>query len=104
MAFPTDQIGTNPSASRRALLKWGRLRVGTAVLTTLPSGVTDRPTQSIKTLIFNADDISILNFALLIEELESAFYRTHLVSQSILKEMSKRLEFLSYDLFQQFNR
>jgi hypothetical protein len=31
-------------------------------------------------------------------------YRTHLVSYSILKEMSKRLEFLSYELFQQFNR
>ena len=74
MDLPTDRLGANPSASRRTLLKWGMLGVGTAVLATLPSVVAARPTQSVKTLVFNADDIGILNFALLLEELESAFY------------------------------
>ncbi len=50
------------------------LGIGTAVLATLPSIVAARPTQSIKILVFSADDIGILNFALLREELESAFY------------------------------
>jgi rubrerythrin len=74
MDFSTDRLGANPSASRRTLLKWGMLGVGTAVLATLPSVVSARPAQRVKTLVFNADDIGILNFALLLEELESAFY------------------------------
>jgi hypothetical protein len=50
------------------------LDVGIGVLATLPSVIAACPAQSIKTLVFNADDIGILNFALLLEELESAFY------------------------------
>ncbi len=62
------------STSRRTLLKWGLCGLGTVALTTLPERLTAQPSQGIKTLIFSADDIGILNFALLLEELEAAFY------------------------------
>ncbi|MDF5733578.1 MAG: ferritin-like domain-containing protein [Rhizonema sp. PD38] len=62
------------SASRRTLLKWGLFSLGTAFFTTLPGAINAMPGKGIKTLTFNADDIGILNFALLLEELESAFY------------------------------
>ena len=63
------------SPSRRNLLKWGLFGVGTAALTALPSRINALvPNQFVKTLTFNADDIGILNFALLLEELEAAFY------------------------------
>ena len=74
MDFSTDELEKTPPTSRRNLLKWGMLGVGTAVLATMPSVVAARPKPYIKTLVFNADDIGILNFALLLEELESAFY------------------------------
>lgn len=62
------------SASRRQLLKWGLYGLGAAALTALPKVVTAQTTGSVRTLTFNADDIGILNFALLLEELEAAFY------------------------------
>lgn len=62
------------SASRRTLLKWGLCGLGALTLTTLPKALTAQPSSGIKTLTFNADDIGILNFALLLEELEAAFY------------------------------
>ncbi len=60
-------------ASRRKLLKWGLLGVGAAVLATVPKPLMAQTSSSL-TLTFNANDIGILNFALLLEELESAFY------------------------------
>ncbi|MBW4472457.1 MAG: ferritin-like domain-containing protein [Stenomitos rutilans HA7619-LM2] len=82
MAFPiaSPQRG---APSRRALLKWGFLSLGTAVLTTLPKTVLAQSGKSIKTLTFNADDVGILNFALLLEELEAAFYVLALASGKI---------------------
>ena len=91
MDFPTDQLGTNPSASWQTLLKWDILGIGTAVLATLPSVVSARPTQSVKTLVFNADDIGILSFALLLEELESAFYILASRSLALLRETPRVL-------------
>jgi rubrerythrin len=73
----------NLSASRRSLLKWGLFSIGTAALTTIPSKLTAQASYSIKTLTFNADDIGILNFALLLEELEAAFYILALKSGKI---------------------
>ena len=61
-------------ASRRTLLKWGLCGLGVATLTTLPQKLTAQTTSKPKTLTFNANDIGILNFALLLEELEAAFY------------------------------
>ncbi len=66
--------GKISSTSRRNLLKWGLVSLGTLALTTVPTVVTAQPRSNVKTLTFDADDIGILNFALLLEELESAFY------------------------------
>ncbi|MBW4631311.1 MAG: ferritin-like domain-containing protein [Iphinoe sp. HA4291-MV1] len=71
------------SASRRNLLKWGLFSIGTAAMTTLPSWLSAQAKGSIKTLTFNADDIGILNFALLLEELEATFYALVLKSGKI---------------------
>lgn len=62
------------AASRRTLLKWGLCGLGVAALTTLPQKLTAQTNSQPKTLTFNANDIGILNFALLLEELEAAFY------------------------------
>lgn len=62
------------STSRRTLLTWGLCGLGTVALMTLPERLTAQTSQGIKTLIFSADDIGILNYALLLEELEAAFY------------------------------
>jgi hypothetical protein len=71
------------SSTRRTLLKWGLCGLGAMVLTTLPKRLTAQTDNGIKTLTFNADDIGILNFALLLEELEAAFYLLVLKSGKI---------------------
>lgn len=71
------------STSRRSLLKWGVFGLGAFALTTLPKQLTAQTSNGIKTLTFNADDIGILNFALLLEELEAAFYLLVLKSGKI---------------------
>lgn len=67
--------------SRRGFLKWGLCGLGAAVMTTVPKTVMAQ--ASAKSLTFNADDIGILNFALLLEELEAAFYPAALSSGKI---------------------
>lgn len=71
------------STSRRALLKWGLCSFGAAALTILPKKLTAHTISSTKTLTFNANDVGILNFALLLEELEAAFYLFALSSGKI---------------------
>ena len=67
--------------SRRHALKWGLFGIGTAVLTGIPKALMAQ--TSSKSLTFNADDIGILNFALLLEELEAAFYPAAIQSGKI---------------------
>lgn len=62
------------SNSRRKLLQWSLCGLGAAVLTTIPKALVAQTSSGGRTLTFNADDIGILNFALLLEELEAAFY------------------------------
>ena len=52
--------GKLSSTSRRNLLKWGLVSLGTLALTTVPTVVTAQPRSRIRTLTFNADDIGIL--------------------------------------------
>ena len=89
-------IKTNESkadfTSRRNLLKWGLVSLGTLALTTVPAIVTAQPGSKIKTLSFNANDIGILNFALLLEELEAAFYAGVVNSRKISN--GKELEYM----------
>lgn len=84
--------GKLSSTSRRNLLKWGLVSLGTLALTTVPTVVTAQPRSRIRTLTFNADDIGILNFALLLEELEAAFYAGVLKSRKISN--GKELEYM----------
>jgi hypothetical protein len=70
-------------ASRRDLLKWGFAGLGVAALSTLPGKLTAQPRRGMKTLSFAANDVGILNFALLLEELEAAFYAAVLRSGRI---------------------
>lgn len=79
------------AASRRTLLKWGLGGLGAAALTALPSRLAAQLSGA-KTLTFNADDAGIVNFALLLEELEAAFYAAVLKSDRITD--SKELDYI----------
>lgn len=74
MTFPNLFLSRATSPSRRTLLKWAFVSAGTAMLTTVPQALMAQNMGNMKKLTFNADDIGILNFALLLEELEAAFY------------------------------
>ena len=84
-------LGRGTSSSRRTLLKWGLFGFGTAVLTGIPE-VLLAQTNGAATLTFEANDIGILNFALLLEELEAAFYAAAISSGKITD--SKELDYL----------
>lgn len=75
--------------SRRGLMKWGLWGLGGVMVATLPKAAI---AQSNMTLTFNADDEGILNFALLLEELEAAFYAGAISSGKISD--SKELEYV----------
>lgn len=74
MTLQTDPVRKTSLASRRKLLKWGLCGLGAAALATIPTALVAQTAPRASTLTFNADDVGILNFALLLEELESAFY------------------------------
>ena len=74
MAFSIKQPRKGYYTSRRGLLKWGLLGVGTFALSSVPKALRAQ-TPTVRTLTFNADDVGILNFALLLEEIEATFYQ-----------------------------
>jgi Ferritin-like domain len=76
-------LGKNALSSRRNLIKLGLLSLGTLALTGVPQVSRFYPISRAKQLTFNADDIGILNFALLLEELEAAFYPAAIKSGKI---------------------
>ena len=80
------------STSRRTLLKWGICSLGTAAIASLPKAVNARSRRRAKALTFNPDDVGILNFALLLEELEAAFYAAVVKSDKISD--GKELEYI----------
>ena len=79
------------SASRRRLMKWGLFGLGGLMMSSLPKMAIAQSAG--KTLTFNADDVGILNFALLLEELESAFYAAVVESRIITDP--KELEYMT---------
>lgn len=91
MAFLNSSSRRDNFSSRRKLIKLGLFGIGTLVLTGVPS-VLMASTSRVKKLTFNANDIGILNFALLLEELEAAFYPAAIASGKITS--SKELDYL----------
>ncbi len=83
-----------PSTSRRSLIKWGIYGLGALTIAVMPRAINAQPNSRGKTLTFNANDIGILNFALLLEELESAFYAAVVSSGKITN--SKEMEYMRY--------
>lgn len=74
MTLQDQPLRQASSTSRRKLLQWGACGLGAAALATLPKTVFAQTSRTPRTITFANSDIGILNFALLLEELESAFY------------------------------
>lgn len=83
-----------PSTSRRSLIKLGIYGLGALSIAVMPRAINAQINNRGKTLTFNANDIGILNFALLLEELESAFYAAVVSSGKITD--SKEMEYMRY--------
>ncbi|GBO51527.1 hypothetical protein APA_491 [Pseudanabaena sp. lw0831] len=83
-----------PSTSRRSLIKWGIYGLGALTIAVMPRAINAQTSSRGKTLTFNANDIGILNFALLLEELEAAFYAAVVSSGKITS--SKEMEYMRY--------
>lgn len=71
-------------------MKWGLLGFGGLMLSTVPKAVYARSSGA--TLTFAADDVGILSFALLLEELEAAFYAAAVDSGNVTD--AKELEYV----------
>lgn len=82
------------STSRRSLIKWGIFGLGGIALTAMPGVLNAQPNSRGKTLTFSANDVGILNFALLLEELEAAFYAAVVSSDKVTN--SKELEYMQF--------
>jgi hypothetical protein len=80
--------------SRRSLIKLAVLSLGGVAIASIPGALHAQSNSSGKTLVFNANDIGILNFALLLEELESAFY-ANVVSSGKITD-AKEMEYMKF--------
>jgi hypothetical protein len=82
------------TTSRRSLIKWGIYGLGAIASASIPGVLNAQTMNRGKTLTFNANDVGILNFALLLEELESTFYAAVISSGKVPN--TKELEYMSY--------
>ena len=87
-------MNSRKKSSRRSLIKWGMFGLGGLAIASVPGMLNAQPMSRGKTLTFNANDIGILNFALLLEELEAAFYAAVVSSGKITN--SKEMEYMRY--------
>lgn len=53
MAFPSLSLERNASPSRRTLLRWGLVGLGTVMLTGVPKALMAQSSRNAKTLTFN---------------------------------------------------
>ena len=83
-----------PSTSRRSLIKWGIYGIGGIAIGAMPQAIYAQSNSRGKMLSFNANDIGILNFALLLEEIEAAFYKAVVSSCKVTN--SRELEYMKY--------
>jgi Ferritin-like domain len=82
------------STSRRSLIKTAILSLGGVAIAAIPGALYAQSSSSGKTLTFNANDVGILNFALLLEELEAAFY-VGVVSSGKITD-AKEIEYMKF--------
>jgi hypothetical protein len=75
-------------------MKWGVYGLGAIAVAAMPGVLNAQTINRGKTLTFNANDVGILNFALLLEELESAFYAGVVSSGKVAN--TKELEYMNY--------
>lgn len=87
-------MNSRKKSSRRSLMKWGVFGLGGIAIASIPGVLNAQPMNRGKTLTFNANDIGILNFALLLEELEATFYASVVSSGKITS--SKEMEYMRY--------
>lgn len=83
----------NMLTTRRSLIKSGIYGIAGIAYTTVPPALIAQSGGG-KTLTFKASDVGILNFALLLEELEAAFYAAVVSSGKITN--GKELEYMRY--------
>lgn len=80
--------------SRRSLIKLGIYGLGAIAVAAIPGVLNAQTRNSGKTLTFKANDVGILNFALLLEELESAFYAAVVSSGKVAN--TRELEYMNF--------
>lgn len=93
MNLPNKLLGNRRFASRRSLIKLGLVVLGMGIINPIPRALTARKDQGIKSLKINDDDLGILNFALLLEEIQSTFYTAVIKSNKITD--SREIRYIS---------
>ena len=83
MTLPNKLLTNRRFGSRRSLIKLGLVVLGMGIITPIPRALTARKAQGIKSLTINDDDLGILSFALLVEEIQAGFYTAAIKSNKI---------------------
>ncbi|MGB3208261.1 MAG: ferritin-like domain-containing protein [Crinalium sp.] len=93
MTLPNKLLANRRFGSRRSLIKLGLVVLGIGMITPIPRAWTARKDQGIKSITINDNDLGILNFALLLEEIQSTFYTAVIKSNKITD--SREISYIS---------